>query len=160
MKEAVAIKKQERQILAFNLSTVELGLDISCVREVLKPQKIHPLPNAPRFIEGVINLRGHIIAIMDLRKKFNIAASADSSRTRIILCRIKNFITGLIVDNVSEVVSLSQDDITPAPEAALTQAGENYVSGIVNLRGRVITLLDPEKILTKEDFGKLSGIRE
>jgi purine-binding chemotaxis protein CheW len=160
MRVEIATKKQNRLILAFNLFTAEFGLDISCVREVLKPQKIHPLPNAPAFVEGVINLRGHIIAVMDLRKKFNIKTSAESPRTRIIICRIKNFITGLIVDNVSEVISLSQDDITPSPQVASIQSEDNYVSGIANLEGRVITLLDSEKILTKEDFGKFSEIRE
>lgn len=160
MNAEIATKKQEKLILAFNLSSAEFGLDISCVRKVLKPQMIHPLPNAPAFVEGVIELRGYIIAVMDLRKISNIKVSAESPRTRIILCRIKNFVVGLIVDNVSEVISLSQDNITPSSQVALVQSVDNCVSGIVNLGGRVITLLDSERILTKEDFGKLSEIKE
>lgn len=160
MNAEIATKKQEKLILAFNLSSAEFGLDISCVRKVLKPQTIHPLPNAPAFVEGVIELRGYIIAVMDLRKIFNIKVSAESPRMRIILCRIKNFVVGLIVDNVSEVISLSQDDITPSSQVALVQSEDKCVSGIVNLGGRVITLLDSERILTKEDFGKLSEIKE
>ncbi len=159
MRAQTAANKQNILILAFNLSDAEFGLDISCVREVLKPQKIHPLPNAPAFVEGVINLRGHIITVIDLRKKFNIKVSAENLKTRIILCRIKHYITGLIVDSVSEVISLPHDNITPSAGFAQIQQEDNYISGIVNTNGRVITLLDSEKILNQEDSRKISEIR-
>lgn len=154
------MKKDEKQILIFSLSGEDLGLDISCVREVLKPQKIHPLQNAPEFIEGVIELRGHIIVAMDLRKKFNIESLADRPQMRIIVCTVKSFIVGLVVDSVSEVVSLSDANIMLSPQTAALRFGDNYIAGIVRLGQRVITLLDLEKILTAETLGKLSEIRK
>jgi len=154
------VKKEEKQILIFGLSGEDLGLDISCVREVLKPQRIHPLQNAPDFIEGVISLRGHIIVALDLRKKFNIESSADRPQMRIIICTVKSFIVGLVVDSVSEVVSLSEDNIMLSPQTASLRFGDNYVAGIVRLGERVITLLDLEKILTAETLEKLSEMRK
>lgn len=154
------MKKEEKQILIFGLSGEDLGLDISCVREVLKPQRIHPLQNAPDFIEGVISLRGHIIVALDLRTKFNIESSADRPQMRIIICTVKSFIVGLVVDSVSEVVSLSEDNIMLSPQTASLRFGDNYVAGIVRLGERVITLLDLEKILTAETLEKLSEMRK
>lgn len=160
MKAEMITEKQDKLILAFNLSDAEFGLDISCVREVLKPQIIHPLPNTPQFVEGVVNLRGHIIIVMDLRKIFKVKMSAQTNKTRIILCKIQNFITGFIVDNVSEVISLSQEDIISSAKISPVQPHDNFVSGIINLKGRIITLLDSEKILTNDDFIKLSQMKE
>jgi purine-binding chemotaxis protein CheW len=154
------VKKEEKQILIFGLAGEDLGLDISCVREALKPMKIYPLQNAPDFIEGVINLRGHIIVALNLRKKFNIDSLADISQMRIIICTVKSFIVGLIVDSVSEVVSLSDDNIMLSPQTASLRFGDNYVAGIVRLGERVITLLDLEKILTAETLEKLSETRK
>lgn len=148
------------EILAFSLLNEELGLDISCVREVLKPQEIHPLPKAPAFIEGVINLRGRIIAVIDLRKRFGIEAAEDRPKMRIIICKIGKFILGLIVDGVSEVVNLSEKDIQPTPEIVSMQIENSYVAGIARIGERVITILNLEEILTKEEITKLSKIKK
>jgi purine-binding chemotaxis protein CheW len=160
MKESATVKNEVQRILIFNLAGEDLALDISCVREVLKPQKIHPLQNAPEFIEGLIDLRGHIIVAMDLRKKFNIEPLSDRPLMRIIICVVKSFIVGLIVDSVSEVVNLSDVNIMLAPQAASVRFGDNYVAGIVRLGQRVVTLLDLEKILTTETLEKLSEMRK
>ena len=149
-----------RQIVTFNLLNEEMGLDISCVREILKPQKIHPLPKAPDFIEGVINLRGRIIAVIDLRKKLGIRAMEDRSKIQIIICRIKKFIVGLIVDSISEVTTLTEQDVQPEPEVVSMQIEESFVSGIARLGERVITILDLEEIFTENEATKLAKIKQ
>ena len=153
-------KKEERQILVFNLMKEELGLDISCVREVLRPQEIHTLPQAPDFIEGVINLRGYIIAVIDLRKRFDIKAIEDRPKMRIIVCKIKKFIVGLIVNSVSEIIALSKEDIQPTPEVVSMQIEAGFISGIARLGERIIVVLNLEDILTKEEITKLSKIKQ
>lgn len=152
------MKKGERQILVFNLMGEELAIDISYVLEVLKPREIHSLPKAPAFIDGVINLRNHVIAVMDLRKRFDLQPQGNSPMTRIIICRVKKFIVGLIVDSVSEVMKLTGKNIDPTPEVISAQVGTEYVCGIARAGERVITLLDLEKILTRKETDKLSEI--
>ena len=146
----------QKQILVFKLVNEEFGLDILCVREVIKPREIHALPHSPAFIEGVMNLRNHIIAVIDLRRKFNIDPSKDRLMSRIIICKAGKFIVGLIVDSVSEVLSLSKGNIELTPEVISMQIEDSYVSGIVKVGGRIITLLNLEEILTKEELTGLS----
>jgi purine-binding chemotaxis protein CheW len=130
------------------------------VREVLRPQEIHPLPKAPEFIEGIINLRGRIISVIDLRKKLNIRDIEDRPRMRIIICKIKGFIVGLIVDCVSEVVSLSKEDVQPTPAVVSMYNETAFISGIARVGERVITLLNLEEVLTKEEVAELSKVKK
>ena len=160
MKKEGIGKKGERQILVFSLANDELGLDISCVREVLRPQEIHPLPQAPDFIEGVINLRGHIIAVIDLRKRLTVKEIEDRSKMRIIVCKIKRFIVGLVVNSVSEIIALSEENIGPTPEVVSMQIEEDFMSGIARLGERIIVILDLENILTREEITRLSKIEQ
>jgi purine-binding chemotaxis protein CheW len=152
-------EKGDRQMLVFNLVKEELGLDISCVREVLAPREIHPLPQTPDFIEGVINLRGHIIAVIDLGKKFNIKGTEDKAK-RIIVCKVKNLVVGLLVNSVSEIISLSKEDIKPTPKVVSMQIEEGFISGIARLGERLIAVLNLEKVLTKDEVTSLSNIRQ
>lgn len=149
-------KKEERQILVFHVAKEELGLDISCVREILRRQVIHPLPQTPDFIEGVINLRGHIIAVIDLLKKLNMEATEDRRDMRIIVCKIKKFIVGLIVSRVSEIITLFKKDIQPTPEVITMQIKTGFISGIARLGDRTIVILNLEDILTDQEVIKLS----
>ncbi len=148
------------QILIFNLLNEELGLDISYVYEILRPQDIHPLPKAPEFIEGVINLRGHIVAVIDLRKRFNINITKDRPAMRIIICKANRFIVGLIVDSVNEVINLPDKNIAPPPGVVSMQTEDSHISGMAKLGKRVITILNLEEILTKQEAEKLSMVKK
>ncbi|MEW6003149.1 MAG: chemotaxis protein CheW [Nitrospirota bacterium] len=152
-------RKEERQILVFHIAKEDLGLDISCVREILRPQVIHPLPKTPDFIEGVINLRGHIIAVIDLLKKLNMEATEDRRDMRIIICKIKKFIVGLTVNRVSEIITLSKKDIQPTPEVISMQIEAGFISGIARLGDRTIVILNLEDILTNKEVTKLSKMK-
>lgn len=147
------------QVLTFNLGQEIMGLDISCVREVIKPQEIHPLPQAPEFIEGVINLRDHIIAVMDLRKKLGVKVQEERPKMRIIICRVKKFVIGLLVDSVIEVISLSKGQLQPEPEVVSGRVKDSYILGIAKGFEKVIFILDLEKILSEEETEKLSGYK-
>ncbi|MFQ5901134.1 MAG: chemotaxis protein CheW [Thermodesulfobacteriota bacterium] len=160
MRKQEKIEKEYIQITVFNLSKEEYGLDIEQVYEVMRLQEIHPLPQAPEFIEGVINLRGYIIAVIDLRKRFNIEAIENNPKTRIIICKIKGMIVGLIVDKVSEVLSVSRENIKPTPRVVSVQIQTAYIAGVVRLGERVIILLNLEEILTKEDIKGLASVSE
>jgi purine-binding chemotaxis protein CheW len=151
-------KKEDKKILVFLVASKELGLDISCVREVLRPQEIYPLPNAPPFIEGVINLRGHIVALIDLRKRLTTKEMGEETNKRIIICRVNRFIVGLTVNSLREIIGLSREDIKPLPEVVSMQMEADMISGIAKVGERIIPILNLEHILTKKEVTELSTI--
>jgi purine-binding chemotaxis protein CheW len=153
-------KKEERQILVFCLASEEFGLDISCVREVLRPQEIYPLPKTPHFIEGVINLRGHIVALIDLRKRLNAKQVEDEPNKRIIVCRVNKSIVGLTVNSLREIIALSKEDIKPIPEVVSMQIEADVISGIAKVGERIIPILNLEHILTKKEVTELSTLEK
>jgi purine-binding chemotaxis protein CheW len=151
-------KKEDKQILVFRVASEELGLDISCVREVLRSQEITRLPNAPPFIEGVINLRGHIVALIDLRKRLTAKETGDEPDKRIIVCRVNRFIVGLTVNSLREIIGLSREDIKPLPEVVSMQMEAEMISGIAKVGERIIPILNLEHILTKREVNELSTL--
>ena len=153
-------KKEDKQILVFTLANEELGVDISCVREVLRPQKTYPLPRTPQFIEGVIHLRGYIIALIDLRKRLIAKPMEEEPNKRIIVCRVNRSIVGLTVNSLREIISLSQEDIMPTPEVVSMQMEADVISGIARVGERIIPILDLEHILTKKEVAELSALEQ
>ncbi len=152
-------KKEERQILVFRVAREELGLDISCVHEVLRLQEIYPLPKAPDFIEGVINLRGHIVALIDLGKRLHAEQEEEEPNRRIIICRISKSIIGLTVNSLKEIITLSKEDIKPIPEVVSMQMEAEVISGLARVGERFIPILDLEHILTKKESIELSELK-
>jgi purine-binding chemotaxis protein CheW len=160
MQKASLEKKQEKQILVFRLASGELGLDISCVREVLRPQEIYPLPKTPHFIEGVINLRGHIVPLIDLSERLSGKQTEDGPNKRVIVCRVNQFIVGLTVDGLREIIALSQEDIKPTPEVVSMQIEADVLSGIAKMGERIIPILNLEHILTKKEVTELATLKQ
>lgn len=152
------MKKEERQILIFRVANEELGLDISCVREVLRPQETYPLPNTPPFIEGVINLRGHIIPLIDLRKRLHPQQMEEEPNKRIIVCRVNKFVIGLTVNSLREIAALSREDIEPTPEVISMQMEREVTSKIARVGKRIVPILDLERILTKKEVTQLTTL--
>ncbi len=151
-------KKEEKKILVFNVANEELGLDISCVREVLRPREIYPLPKAPDFIEGIINLRGHLVALIDLRKRLH-GKQAEESGKRIIICKINKLIFGLTVDSLKEIVALSDENIRPMPKVAAMQMEADITAGLAKIGERIIPILDLGQIITKKEAAELSELK-
>jgi len=151
-------KKEKKQILVFRVADEELGLDISCVYEVLRPPEIYPLFKTPDFIEGVINLRGHIIALIDLRKRLHAKPIKEEPNKKIIICRINKSIIGLTVNSLKEIIALSAEDIKPMPEVVSMQMETDVLSGIAKVGERIIPILDLEHIVTKRELTELSGL--
>lgn len=148
-----------KQILLFKLNDKDFGFDVSCVREILLPQEIYPVPKAPGFVEGVINVRGHMIAVVDLRKKLCLKDVRSYPHMRIIICHVRRFIVGVLVDGVREVVQASPGGIMPAPGILNIQMDNNAVWGIVRDEQKVVMLLDLEKIFTNEETQKFSQMK-
>jgi purine-binding chemotaxis protein CheW len=145
----------ERQLVVFRLAQDVYGLEIQGVREIIRMQEITRVPNAPEFIEGVINLRGRICPVMDLRKRFGVAVTDVTTESRIVVVEIAGEDVGMIVDAVTEVLRVAGDRIQP-PSSVVTTRETRVVEGIVNLDNRLIILVDLDTLLSAEDRAAFS----
>ena len=146
--------------MTFLLGEEEYGVPISQIQEIDRLAKITKVPKAAAFIEGITNLRGEVIPVLDTRKRFDLAVKVPDDRTRIIIVDLGGVKTGLVVDSVREVLNLAKKDIAPPPEAIGSGVGKQFISGIgkVNAGKRMIVLLDVEKILSRQERAELSQI--
>ena len=153
-------ERNEIQLVTFLLGEEEYGVPISQIQEIDRLAKITKVPKAAAFIEGITNLRGEVIPVLDTRKRFDLAVKVPDDRTRIIIVDLGGVKTGLVVDSVREVLNLAKKDIAPPPEAIGSGVGKQFISGIgkVNAGKRMIVLLDVEKILSRQERAELSQI--
>jgi purine-binding chemotaxis protein CheW len=138
------------QLVSFNLGDEEFALDILTVQEINRMVEITQVPRSPHFVEGVINLRGKVIPIVDLRKRFNLEEKEYDQHTRIVVVDIDNRTIGLIVDAVSEVLRLPSDTIEPPPSLVAGVDAE-YIKGVGTLEDRLLILLDLNMIFSKKE---------
>ena len=157
---APASRREERQFLVFRLGDDEFGLPIEAVDEVARvPDQITRLPRTPKFLEGVVNLRGEVLPVVDQRRRFDMPALDARAQRRLVVVRTERHKAGLIVDSVSEVLRCPADEIEPAPN--LSNETIRLVHGVVNLEqaGRIVLLLDPAELLTRAERGLLDTFR-
>lgn len=147
---------RNNQVVRFMLGKESFGINIGNVQEIINIPEITKIPDTPQFLEGVINLRGKILSVIDLRKRLNFDATHKDKKNRILVTEIDGRVIGLIVDEVSEVVKINPDSIEPTPEM-INSSGVEYISGVGKLDDRIILLLDFEKILSNEDMNKVLG---
>lgn len=147
MAGAVSVAASEEQIVVFSVAGEHYGVDISRVQGIIKVPTITRVPRAPRFVEGVINLRGAIVPIIDLRRRFRLEARPHGADTRIINVEMGAHLVGLIVDAVEEVQTIPAGVVEPAPEL-VTAVDSAYLRGIAKLGERLVILLDLDRVLT------------
>lgn len=135
------------QVVSFRLHDEEYAIEITKVKEIILVEGVTRVPQMPAFIEGIINLRGNVIPVLDLRKRFELPGAALSEQSRIVVTRMESRIVGLIVDSVSQVMKIPKSKIQPPPQTIAGLAGE-YLVGIGKMDDRMILLLDIEKILS------------
>lgn len=151
--------EQLRQLVSFRIGEEEFGVDILMVQEIIRMTTITPIPNAPPFILGMINLRGRIIPVIDLRRRLTIHGSrpmgSDEKRTRILIVELTSHVTGFIVDSVSEVMKIPVSAIEPTPHLLTTNIEAEYIQGVVKLPNRLIILLDFRQVLKPQERKEL-----
>jgi len=150
--------QQERmQLVSFNLDDEEYGVEVLKVREIIRMSNITRVPNTPPYVEGVINLRGKVIPVISLRKRFSLNAAEADGRTRIMVMDLTSELTGFIVDSVAEVIRISAGEIQPAPPVITGNIDQEYLSGVVNREDRLLVLLDLERLFTHDERQLFSG---
>jgi purine-binding chemotaxis protein CheW len=151
---------EERQFVVFRLGEDEFGLPIEAVDEVAHvPEQITRLPKAPKFLEGVVNLRGDVLPVVDQRRRFDMPPLAEQGGRRLVVVRTERHRAGLIVDSVSEVLRWPAGEIEPAPD--LTNESVRLVEGVINVgkAARIVLLLDPAELLTRAERGLLDSFQ-
>ena len=147
------------QLVGFRIGRETFGIPIGLVREIVRMMEITAVPDAPDYVEGVINLRGRIIPVIDLRKRFREPGIAPDKRNRILVAEVEGRFVGLIVDAASEVLKLARGEIEPPPEL-LQENDLSYVTGLGKRNGKLIILVDVEKILSRNELGRLSELTD
>jgi len=144
----------EIQVACFRLGEDLYAADIMRIKEIIRLQKLANLPKSPAFVEGVLNLRGTVIPVIDLRKRFDIPAAPQGRDTRLLIVSMGRQILGLVVDEVTEVLSVPVKDIKPAPQVA-KGVGAEYLVGVCLVKDSLIMLLNLDRILSDRESDEL-----
>ncbi|RPH94358.1 purine-binding chemotaxis protein CheW [candidate division KSB1 bacterium] len=147
---AASTDQRAGKYLTFVLANEEYGLEILKVREIIGMMSTTAVPGMPDYVNGVINLRGKVIPVIDLRKKFGMPSTEQTSETCIIVVDVRSNLMGLVVDQVSEVLDINGHDIEDAPEIGVTMKN-SFILGMAKSKGRVKILLDINSVLTEGD---------
>jgi purine-binding chemotaxis protein CheW len=146
-----------QEFLAFTLGAEEYGIDIQKVQELRGYEAVTHIANAPEFIKGVVNLRGVIVPILDMRLRFGLKDPTYDQFTVVVILKVRERTIGLVVDSVSDVSALTAEQIKPAPEFG-NAMNVHYLTGIATVGDRMLALLDIEKMLSGEEMGLLAAV--
>lgn len=149
----------ETQVVVFNLAEENYGVDINAVEGIIKMQAITKVPKAPAFVEGITNLRGEVLPVIDLRKRFGLPTAEADKDTRIIHVEMDDVRVGMLVDAVTEVLRVAEDDIE-APSPMVATVDSAFITGIAKVEERLIILVDLGKVLSTEEQANLQTLRE
>ena len=155
---AVALTTRAGKHLTFMLGQETYGLEILKVREIIGVMAITAVPRTPDYVKGVINLRGKVIPVVDLRLKFGMEEAKHTEETCIIVVNVGNLEVGIIVDKVSEVLNIASQDIEDTPSFG-TGVDTDFILGMGKANGRVTILLDIAKVLTRQDVAELAAVK-
>ena len=137
------------QLVSFHIDEEEFGLEILRVQEIIRTPPLTRVPASPAFVEGVVNLRGRIIPVISLRKRFGLGPRALDKETRIVVVEVLGTVLGLMVDAVSEVLRIKPDAVEPPPR--LGRVEREYVRGVAKIEGRLLILLDIERLMSEAE---------
>lgn len=160
MAEAITLDKFEDdeqegliQLVGFGIGNEQFGVDILSVREIIRSAPVTPVPNSPMFVEGVINLRGDIIPVIDLRKRLNLFnEKSELDKNWVLILSINNRIVGFIVDKVTEVLKVPENNIEPPPNIIVAGLENQYIQGVCEIPGSLLVILNFESVLFNEEY--------
>ena len=150
---------EEKQLVVFRLHNEEFGVEITEVREIVKPRHITRLPHVDDYIEGVTNLRGEVIPVISLRKRFGLEPQEETQDTRIMMLEVKDNMVGFIVDAVTETLRLPENAIDPPP-SNIAGIKADYLAGVGKLDERLLILLEVDKILSTDEQIQLQSLQD
>lgn len=154
--EAKAVDDPTQRWVTFHMDNETYGINVTQVREVLRITEIAPVPGAPDYVLGIINLRGNVVTVMDTRKRFNLPPTETTDSTRIVIIEVDGQEVGVMVDSVAEVVDIRQSAIESAPNVG-SDDSSRYIQGVTSLEGSLLILIDLNKLLTDEELQEMTS---
>lgn len=145
------------QYVTFRLDDETYGINVMQIQEVLRYTEIAPVPGAPDYVLGIINLRGNVVTVIDTRQRFGLSQSDVSDQTRIVVLEIDGQVVGVLVDSVAEVVYLKQSEVETAPNVG-NEESARFIQGVCNKNGELIILVEFEKMLSEDEWADMSGL--
>jgi len=152
-KPAIGASAEREEFLTFTLGKEEYGIEILKVQEIRGYEAVTRIANAPEFIKGVVNLRGIIVPIVDMRIKFNLGDAEYNQFTVVIILNVAGRVVGIVVDSVSDVIQLTTDQIRPAPDFSSATFDTKYITGLGTIDQRMLILVDIERLMSGVDMG-------
>ena len=147
---------EHRQCVTFRLDHEIYGINVMLVQEVLRVTDIAPVPGAPNYVIGIINLRGNVVTVIDTRMRFGLPSKEMDDSTRIVIIESEDQTVGIVVDNVSEVVDIYAHEIETAPNVGNDETAR-YIEGVVSRNDELLILVDLNKLLTEDEWADMSG---
>ncbi len=144
------------QCVTFTLEDETYGIDVMQVQEVLREVEVAPVPGAPHYVLGIINLRGNVVSVIDARTRFGLPTKESDDMTRIIVIEAQQQIIGILVDSVAEVVDIDRKDIDTAPNVGNSETAK-YIDGVVSRGDSLLILVDLNKLLSEEEWGEIAN---
>lgn len=145
------------QWVTFLLANETYGINVMQVQEVLRHTEIAPVPGAPSYVLGIINLRGNVVTVIDTRHRFGLSPAEATDNTRIVIIEAESHVVGILVDAVAEVVYLRQSEIETAPGVGNDESAK-FIQGVCNKNERLLILVDLDKLLTNEQWDELEDV--
>jgi purine-binding chemotaxis protein CheW len=139
-----------QQLVKFNIADETFGIEITQIHQIIKPQEVFKVPNTPPFIEGLINLRGRVLTIFNLRRRFGLPDKENDENTKILIINMNDLLLGFTVDSVTEIVRVNEEDIEDTPPSLKT-FDKRFLSGVGKIGDKLILLLNLEKVLTPDE---------
>ena len=145
------------QWVTFKLDEEIYGINVMQVQEVLRVTEIAPVPGAPSYVMGIINLRGNVVTVIDARKRFDLLAKEPDDSSRIVIVEVDNQVIGILVDSVAEVVNIRTSDIETSPNLGEDNDSSRYIQGVYSENDEILILVDMNKLLTEQELDAVSG---
>ena len=148
-----------KQLISFTVGAEEYGLELLRVKEVIRMRQITWLPKTPTCVKGIINLRGDVIPIVDLRERFGLAAQEQTAMTRVIVVEVARRLVGMVVDSASQVVRIPADQFEPPP-TVMGEASKDFITAVGKTGDKLIIMIDVDRILSTEEINQIDGSLE
>ncbi len=145
------------QWVTFRLDNETYGINVMQVQEVLRYSSIAPVPGAPSYVLGIINLRGNVVTVIDTRQRFGLSSGEVTDNTRIVIIESDKQVVGILVDSVSEVVYLRQSEIEMTPNVG-NEDSSKFIQGVCNKNNELLILVDLNRLLTQDEWGEIGGL--
>jgi purine-binding chemotaxis protein CheW len=155
-----AVQASLLQLVTFRLGEEEFAVNVGQVQEIVRLSTITAVPRSPSYVEGVVNLRGRIVPVIDLARRFGLPSGERTKTTRIVITEVEGRTVGMLVDAVSEVLRLESTAIEAAAEVLKTDVNTEYITGIGKADGRLLIMLDLNRLLSRDEAGAIGGVAE